>query len=71
MTAVENMMTAKSSKTEPSAVSNFDLAGYTKKIVSFLARNFFNMKYIALSIAFIINFMLLFFKVSLPNKKIY
>lgn len=63
MTAVENMMTAKTSKTEPSAVSNIDFGAYTRKIVSFLARNFFTMKFIALAIAFTINFMLLFYKV--------
>ena len=37
---------------------------YIKKVISFLARNFFTMKFIALSIAFLINFMLLFYKVS-------
>lgn len=64
MSAVENMLTAKTAKTEPSAVSNIDLGAYTRKAVSFLARNFFTMKFVALAIAFIINFMLLFYKVD-------
>lgn len=63
MAAVESMSSNRSSKTEPSAVSNFDLGAYARKINSFLARNFFTMKFIALAIAFIINFMLLFYKV--------
>ena len=63
MNAVESMMTSKTAKSEPSAVSNVDFGAYAKRIVSFLARNFFTMKFIALAIAFIINFMLLFYKV--------
>ena len=63
MAAVENMMSSKSTKTEPSAMASFDFGAYTKKVLSFLARNFFTMKFIALAIAFIINFMLLFYKV--------
>ena len=52
-------------KTEPSAVSTINFGEYIKKVISFLARNFFTMKFIALSIAFLINFMLLFYKVKL------
>ncbi len=63
MKAVESMMSDKGAKTEPSAVSNIDLGAYARKINSFLARKFFTMKFIALAIAFIINFMLLFYKV--------
>lgn len=48
MAAVENLMAAKSDKTEPSAVSKIELGFYVRKIVSFLARNFFKMKIIAL-----------------------
>merc|ERR1719245_130791 len=58
------MASAKSTKTEPSAVSTINFGEYIKKVISFLARNFFTMKFIALSIAFLINFMLLFYKVS-------
>ena len=64
MSAVESMMTSKSAKTESSAMSNIDIGAYTRKIVSFLARKFFTMKFIALAIAFLINFMLLCYKVS-------
>ena len=64
MAAVERMASAKSTKTEPSAVSTINFGEYIKKVISFLARNFFTMKFIALSIAFLINFMLLFYKVS-------
>jgi hypothetical protein len=64
MAAVDKMMTAKTTKTEPSAVSTINFGEYIKKVVSFLARNFFTMKFLALSIAFLINFMLLFYKVG-------
>lgn len=48
---------------EPAAVNQIDFSSYTKKAVSFLARNFYNLKYVALVLAFCINFMLLFYKV--------
>lgn len=51
--------------TEPSAVSQIDFNAYTHRAVSFLARNFYNLKYVALVLAFCINFMLLFYKVSI------
>ncbi|XP_066971302.1 ryanodine receptor isoform X4 [Macrobrachium rosenbergii] len=41
-----------------------DLSGYNKRIVSLLARNFYNLKYAALVLAFCINFILLFFKAT-------
>ncbi|KAK3867881.1 hypothetical protein Pcinc_026695, partial [Petrolisthes cinctipes] len=41
-----------------------DLSSYNKRAVSFLARNFYNLKYAALVLAFCINFILLFFKAS-------
>ena len=47
-----------------SAAPSFDVSKYMKKMTSFLARNFFTMKFAALIIAFIINFMLLFYRVS-------
>lgn len=52
---------------EPSAASEFNLGAYTQKCVSFLARHFYNLKYLALVLAFCINFMLLFYKVSLTR----
>ncbi len=71
MRAVEAASAAKTSKSDSaSAVSNVDLGNYARKVVSFLARNFFTMKFIALAIAFIINFMLLFYKVSQVRKGI-
>ncbi|KAG8232312.1 hypothetical protein J437_LFUL009411 [Ladona fulva] len=50
--------------TEPSAISQIDFSEYTKRTVSFLARNFYNLKYVALVLAFCINFILLFYKVT-------
>ncbi|KAL6426510.1 hypothetical protein ACFW04_009145 [Cataglyphis niger] len=49
---------------EPSTGSSIDLSEYSHRVVSFLARNFYNLKYVALALAFCINFMLLFYKVS-------
>lgn len=46
------------------AAPSFDIGKYMKKLTSFLARNFFQIKFFALVIAFLINFMLLFYKVS-------
>ena len=64
MKKVEIMTSAKAEKSgEPSVASNIDMGAYARKVVSFLARNFFTMKFIALAIAFLINFMLLFYKV--------
>lgn len=63
MAAAEKSTSAKT-KVEPSPFAQIDFGVYAKKIVSFLARNFFTMKAIALIIAFIINFMLLFYKVN-------
>jgi ryanodine receptor 2 len=56
----------KSSQTtaEPAAVQQIDFSQYAHKAVSFLARNFYNLKYVALVLAFCINFMLLFYKVT-------
>lgn len=53
---------------EPSAVSQINFGMYTQRAVSFLARNFYNLKYVALVLAFCINFMLLFYKVSLLSQ---
>ncbi len=65
MAAAEKLAQAKIGKTEPSPFAAIDFGAYAKRIVSFLARNFFTMKFIALAIAFSINVMLLFYKVSL------
>ncbi|KAG5681994.1 hypothetical protein PVAND_011393 [Polypedilum vanderplanki] len=50
--------------TDPSAASQIDFSQYAHKAVSFLARNFYTLKYVALVLAFCINFMLLFYKVT-------
>ena len=63
MEAAEKLASTKSTKTE-GPTSAIDFGGIAKMIVSFLARNFFTLKLIALVIAFTINFMLLFYKVS-------
>ena len=52
------------SATSTSEISQIDFVGYGQRAVSFLARNFYNLKYVALVLAFCINFMLLFYKVS-------
>ncbi|XP_050722291.1 ryanodine receptor-like isoform X2 [Eriocheir sinensis] len=49
---------------EPPPVAQVDLSSYNKRAVSFLARNFYNLKYAALVLAFCINFILLFFQAS-------
>ena len=41
-----------------------NLGDYAAKAVSFLARNFYTLKYVALVLAFCINFVLLFYKVA-------
>ena len=64
MEAAEKLASSKSAKTE-GPTSAIDFGGITKMIVSFLARNFFTLKLIALVIAFTINFMLLFYKVTI------
>ena len=64
MEAAEKLASSKSAKVEGPA-SAIDFGGITKMIVSFLARNFFTLKLIALVIAFTINFMLLFYKVTI------
>lgn len=48
---------------EPPAVAQINFGAYGQRAVSFLARNFYNLKYVALVLAFCINFMLLFYKV--------
>lgn len=45
-------------------VSSFNFGNYVQRFICFLARNFYKMKYFSLFIAFIINFILLFYKVS-------
>ena len=67
MEAAEKLASSKSAKTE-GPTSAIDFGGITKMIVSFLARNFFTLKLIALVIAFTINFMLLFYKVITSTK---
>ncbi|XP_030749975.1 ryanodine receptor isoform X1 [Sitophilus oryzae] len=63
MQAIESENKAKST-TEVSAMQQINFSAYTHRAVSFLARNFYNLKYVALVLAFCINFMLLFYKVS-------
>lgn len=52
-------------QTEVSAISQINFGAYGQRAVSFLARNFYNLKYVALVLAFCINFMLLFYKVNI------
>ncbi|XP_060521135.1 ryanodine receptor isoform X2 [Cylas formicarius] len=64
MQAIESESKAKAASTESSAMSQINFSAYTHRAVSFLARNFYNLKYVALVLAFCINFMLLFYKVT-------
>uniref|UniRef100_T1E1N4 Putative ryanodine receptor n=1 Tax=Cupiennius salei TaxID=6928 RepID=T1E1N4_CUPSA len=52
---------------ETPAVAAINFGEYGRKLVSFLARNFYTMKYLALVMAFAINFILLFYKVTIPG----
>ena len=54
-------------KPEASPLAQIDVGSYCKKIIGFLTRNFFNMKNVALVIAFLINIMLLFYRASPIN----
>ncbi|KAI5742923.1 hypothetical protein M8J77_012710 [Diaphorina citri] len=64
MAAMEAEHKQESASIEPSAFAQIDFNGYTHKALSFLARNFYNLKYVALVLAFCINFILLFYKVT-------
>ena len=59
----------KKAKTKPegSPLAQIDFGSYGRKMIGFLTRNFFNMKNVALGIAFIINIMLLFYRASPIN----
>merc|ERR1711923_28593 len=59
-------MAEKKAKTKPevSPLSQLDIGSFGRKIIGFLTRNFFNMKNVALGIAFMINILLLFYKAS-------
>ncbi|GFR18427.1 ryanodine receptor [Trichonephila clavata] len=69
--AVMAMMAAQEpiKPTETPAVAAINFREYGRKLVSFLARNFYTMKYLALVMAFAINFILLFYKVTVPGVK--
>jgi ryanodine receptor 2 len=47
-----------------SVLSSISFGAYIHRFVCFLARNFYNLKYIGLFLAFMINFILLFYKAS-------
>ena len=63
MKAAEEAKKKKAASTSEAAPT-FNVKKYLSKMSSFLARNFFQIKFFALVIAFLINFMLLFYKVS-------
>lgn len=62
---VESSATQRAQKQRGIAAKLAQLASYKEKVVSFLARNFYRIKLLALVTAFLINFILLFFKVSI------
>ncbi|XP_007909260.1 ryanodine receptor 1 isoform X6 [Callorhinchus milii] len=51
---------------EPEAVMEFwnEFENYKTKLLNYLSRNFYNLRFLALFVAFAINFILLFYKVS-------
>lgn len=60
----------KSEQTTPALKSfNFNTGAYADRFICFLARNFYSFKNIALFIAFLINIMLLFYKISTTTQK--
>ena len=54
-------------KPEASPLSQIDIGSFGRRIVGILTRNFFNMKNVALGIAFMINILLLFYRASPIN----
>uniref|UniRef100_A0A671WZV5 Ryanodine receptor 3 n=1 Tax=Sparus aurata TaxID=8175 RepID=A0A671WZV5_SPAAU len=59
-------------KEPPEAFMASFLAGlevYQTKMLNYLARNFYNLRFLALFVAFAINFILLFYKVNLKKKR--
>lgn len=63
-TLIVSPIVQKASKRKSLAFKLSQLTNYNQKIVSFLARNFYRIKLLALVTAFVINFILLFYKVS-------
>ena len=63
MASLEAKATSSAQVTEAPPVAQVKIGDYAAKIVSFLARNFYTLKYVALVLAFCINFVLLFYKV--------
>lgn len=63
MASLEAKATSSSQVTEAPPVAQVNIGDYAAKAVSFLARNFYTLKYVALVLAFCINFVLLFYKV--------
>lgn len=49
---------------ETSSTASINMSAYLHRLVSFLARNFYTLKYVALTLAFFINLMLLTYKVT-------
>lgn len=66
MAAVEADMKQETTA-EPAATSSINFSEYGRRVTSFLARNFYTLKFMALGLAFIINIMLLTYKVSFLN----
>ena len=66
MAALDAKLTGAASQASGDAppVSQFNISDYAAKAVSFLARNFYTLKYVALVLAFCINFVLLFYKAT-------
>ncbi|XP_065312718.1 ryanodine receptor-like isoform X2 [Gordionus sp. m RMFG-2023] len=63
MIIAKNLRQAKKVLTKPSGPKRAPMID-NKKLFGFVARNYYNIKYIALALAFAINFLLLFFKVD-------
>lgn len=60
----ESRKSSQQTTEEPPAVNQINFGKYGHRCVSFLTRNFYKLKYAALALAFLINAMLLFYKVT-------
>lgn len=60
----ESRKSSQQTTEEPPAVNQINFGKYGHRCISFLTRNFYKLKYAALALAFLINAMLLFYKVT-------
>lgn len=64
MAALDEAKASSAAHVAASPVGQVNIGEYVRKAICFLARNFYTLKYVALVLAFCINFVLLFYKAS-------